>query len=170
MRISGEYQKLNSELHEGAGWGKGGTKFFTPITNLAHSLGVEDILDYGCGKGRLVNLLHNASYNAEGYDPCFEKYAADPFPAQLLVSTDMLEHVEPEYLHNVLTHMASLAEEAAFLVVSLVPAVKHLPDGRNAHLIVKRGSWWGRELDVYFPGIVCTSLRTTTAEFTWQRV
>jgi hypothetical protein len=35
-------------------------------------------------------------------------------------------------------------------VISLVPAKKTLPDGRNAHLILQTPDWWRDKLSSYF--------------------
>jgi hypothetical protein len=39
--------------------------------------------------------------------------------------------------------------------VHTAPAVKHLPDGRNAHLIIEPIEWWKRVLSQYFEIAVC---------------
>ncbi len=170
MLISGEYRVLNAELHKGAGWGKGGVKFAQPILKFGIDNGpFETVLDYGCGKGALVEELRRFNWEVDGYDPCHPDWLAEPTAADLLVSTDMLEHVEPDCLHEVLTHMCTLADKAAYLAVSTVPAVKHLPDGRNAHLIVEDAEWWHRTLQPYFPFVCLVERRPTTVVFQWLR-
>ena len=151
------------------GWGKGGTKFLEPIATIARKLDNPTILDYGCGKGKLVEALNQIGYWTVGYDPCHPDWNQEPEPADLLVSTDVLEHIEPACLRDVLFHMEDLAGKAAFLVVSKVPAVKILPDGRNAHLIVEDTEWWLNTLSYHFPGIQVRDDRRTTVEFTWVR-
>jgi len=106
------------------------------------SLGYSDILDYGCGKGKLGI--------GKRYDPGIPDFSADPDPADLLVCTDVLEHIEPEYLDDVLNHMASKMKHAGYITIGCGPAAKKLPDGRNAHLIVKPPAWWLEKLAEYF--------------------
>jgi hypothetical protein len=106
------------------------------------SLGYEDILDYGCGKGKLGL--------GRKYDPALPHFAADPEPADLLVSTDVLEHIEPDFLDNVLTHMKSKMKKAGYFTIGCAKAAKKLPDGRNAHLIVQPPEWWLDKLAQYF--------------------
>ena len=55
---------------------------------------------------------------------------------------DVLEHIEPDLLDNVLDHLAALTEGIAFLSVDTGPAIKTLSDGRNAHLIQQQLTWW----------------------------
>ena len=54
----------------------------------------------------------------------------------------MLEHIEPELLDNVLDDLKRVTKRAALFTVHVKPAVKVLPDGRNAHLIQQPPSWW----------------------------
>jgi hypothetical protein len=48
----------------------------------------------------------------------------------------------------VLDHIGRLAGKAAYLVISTRDANATLPDGRNAHLIVRPAPWW---IDVCSP-------------------
>ena len=56
--------------------------------------------------------------------------------------SDVLEHIEPELLENVLDDLCGLSQKAVYLCVATRPAKKILSDGRNAHLIVEDESWW----------------------------
>jgi hypothetical protein len=60
----------------------------------------------------------------------------------MVASIDVLEHIEPDYLDNVLDHIQSLTEIVAFLTIHTGPAMKTLPDGRNAHLTQQDMDWW----------------------------
>lgn len=101
------------------------------------------MLDYGAGKCRLANELkvdHKFTYQA--YDPGIEKLAGDPVPAEMVACIDVLEHIEPDCLEAVLNHLESLTEAVLLCTIHTGPAVKHLPDGRNAHLIQQPMDWW----------------------------
>jgi hypothetical protein len=143
LSISGEYQALNAECHEqNAGWGKGGVKHLDTILELTEP--GDRILDYGCGKGALVDVLADCRRIMSGYDP-----AVPGFDYNLciwecfdwVVSTDVLEHVEPEHLDDVLSDLYRVAPRG-FFTIALKPAVKRLPDGSNAHRIVETARWW----------------------------
>jgi len=87
------------------------------------------------------------------YDPSIDHISAMPNPADLVVCTDVLEHVEPEYLTRVLNHIRSLVGKCLLVRVCLVPCTsKRLPDGSDPHRIVKDKQWWlnalGKGFDV----------------------
>lgn len=146
--ISDEYKKLNHDLHEtNEAYGTSGHVHAETVEALAEAMGAESLLDYGCGKETLKDAL---SIDIKGYDPCIPGLDAEPEPVDFVVCTDVLEHIEPELLDNVLEHIASLAKKGVFLVVHTGPAVKVLADGRNAHLIQEGLEWWRKRFDKYF--------------------
>jgi hypothetical protein len=137
--ISAEYAKLNSALHEvDADYGTSSNRWIDHVRMLAQVFGCASILDYGAGKG----LLSKAIPLVRNYDPAIDDWSGEPEPADLVVCTDVLEHVEPEHLHEVLDHLAELTCKVIFLSVATRPAKKKLADGRNAHLIVEEAEWW----------------------------
>lgn len=145
--ISGGYVEQNKALHESdAAFGGASTRYLPNVAQVCQMAGTRDVLDYGCGKGYLVEAMRQNGYAARGYDPAVEKYSKRPEPADVVVCTDVLEHIEPEYLEAVLDDIQSLTRKAAFMVISTRPAKKILADGRNAHLIVKDGNAWLSDL------------------------
>lgn len=138
--ITEEYRSLNERLHASRDdYGRSGQRWARMIHDMATAMGTTDILDYGCGKSTLATNLPFAIHQ---YDPAVAKYAAPPVPADIVVCTDVLEHIEPELIGDVLDHLQSLAKKVVFLVIATRPAKKCLPDGRNAHLIVEHPRWW----------------------------
>ena len=70
----------------------------------------------------------------------------------MVVSTDVLEHIEPEYLSAVLEEIKGYAKKGVYLNICMRPSGDILPDGRNAHLIVKDAPWWRETLSKAFEG------------------
>jgi hypothetical protein len=139
--VSADYREQLEILHSSARkWGTDGAKHAEKVLQLVDELGAKTILDYGCGKGRLAEAI--APVRVQGYDPGIPERAGMPKPCDLVVCTDVLEHVEPDRLPAVLDHIGRLAGKAAYLVISTREALAMLPDGRNAHLIVRPGCWW----------------------------
>ena len=138
--ISEDYREQNRLLHENSNYGVAG-KIYADICNkLALNFDCETILDYGCGKRTMETFLPHLEI--AGYDPAVEEYSALPAPADLVICLDVLEHIEPEFLENVLNHLRDLTKKVILLSVSTRPAHKTLPDGRNAHLTVEPPEWW----------------------------
>lgn len=137
--ISESYRAQNVLLHENPSYGVSGHKYAEMVASMALRLGTRDILDYGCGKRTLEKAL---GFPIKNYDPCIADLDAGPLDADLVVCGDVLEHVEPDYLDNVLDDLQRLTKRAALLVVDTMPAQKTLPDGRNAHLIQEGPEWW----------------------------
>ena len=46
-----------------------------------------------------------------------------------------------------------------FVVVDLQPAVKHLSDGRNAHILLAPKDWWVHKFNVRFASVLSFPLR-----------
>lgn len=146
--ITEDYRRLNEELHEKRpDYGVYGRDHVEAIAGLAANLRTKDILDYGCGKGTLA--LH-FPYTIKQYDPAIAKYSELPTPADIVVCTDVLEHIEPQLIGNVLDHIKSLTKKVFYTTVCTKPAKKMLPDGRNAHLIVESPKWWFSALEDRF--------------------
>jgi hypothetical protein len=109
------------------------------VRDLAKSLPATTILDYGAGKRTLERAL---GFGIANYDPAIEEISAPPDPADLVVCTDVLEHIEPECLDAILDDLRRLTVRAVLLSVATRPAKKTLADGRNAHLIQEPTEWW----------------------------
>ena len=144
--ISKPYLAQQAELHSRPqGYGGKGSKWAETVLDLIKRYDAWSVLDYGCGKGTLGKALREASVpglRIDEYDPAITGWSMLPGFADMVVCTDVLEHIEPDRLPSVLGHIALLARKAAFLVVALDPANKILSDGRNAHLIQQPSDWW----------------------------
>lgn len=99
------------------------------------------ILDYGCGREHLKKALGPA-YKVTGYDPAIDGLDSPPEPHPVVYCGDVLEHIEPEHLDDVLRDLRRCTQQRGLFVVHLGPALKTLDDGRNAHLIQRPKEWW----------------------------
>lgn len=145
MRITAEYLDLNARAHEAMpDYGRNGSRWAGRVLELLGRSGSVTVLDYGCGKGSLASSLPGVSV-AE-YDPAIPGKDADPQAADLVVCTDVLEHVEPECLQDVLDHLDRLARKALLVNVTLVTGRRRLPDGTPAHRLVRDADFWRSQL------------------------
>lgn len=146
--ISTEYRDLNAKLHgELADYGVGGARHAPLVLRIVDKLGLKSVLDYGCGKGLLAKALEFPIWE---YDPAIPEKSASPRPAELVLCTDVLEHVEPEMLRYVLDDLRRVTKRAGYFVIHMGPARKILWDGRNTHLIQRDAQWWLGELRAFF--------------------
>lgn len=133
-----------------ATWGNGPRRYIPVIGHFIHETKAKNILDYGCGKGKNLSWIFGAGINWVNYDPGIEAWAKDPVVCEHLVCMDVLEHIEPALLDNVLQHIHSKFRKTALLSVSCSLSNHILPDGRNAHLIVEDHLWWLEKLEKIF--------------------
>ena len=146
MLITENYRELNKQLH--ASRPDYGTSINQWIAYIQPILTPGDtVINYGCGK---CILQLSEDCHTVNYDPAIKEYSELPEPADIVICTDVLGHVEPECLDDVLTHLRMLTLKFAFLTIELTPAKKFLADGRNAHLNLHPSAWWIRKLMDYF--------------------
>lgn len=127
------------------GYGGKGDKWARGVLDVIAEYQCSSVLDYGCGQGSLGHKLRQwvgAAVRVDEYDPAVPGKDSLPLFADLVVCTDVLEHVEPERLSAVLAHLKLLARKAVFVVIATRPSNKTLGDGRNAHLIIEQDDWW----------------------------
>ena len=143
MLISENYRRLNRQMHEERpdyGMFECTGKWMPHINHYADAIKAASILDYGCGKGALGMSMSDRL--VIGYDPAIPGKDTPPDPHDFVVCTDVLEHIEPDCLDEVLDDLTRLTLKGIFMTISTKPAIKHLSDGRNAHLIVQPARWW----------------------------
>jgi hypothetical protein len=150
--ITEAYRAQQAQLHARGDYGVAGAYHAKQVARLLGQLGARSLLDYGCGSNRsllaALDLPDDVTY--EGYDPCVAQFSHEPVPADLVTCIDVLEHIEPELLDNVLDHLASLCDPHGYFTVHTGPAKKTLPDGRNAHLTQQGLDWWMTRLRTRF--------------------
>jgi len=150
--ITPEYQAQQQAMHAmKRGYG-GVTAASDIVANLVLDTVNEHkpkaVLDYGAGKGHMGELLFINGYRGDywPYDPAIPYWAKRPEPAPLVLCLDVLEHIEPDLLDNVLDDLRRVTVDLGIFSVCHREARKTLPDGRNAHLIVQPQEWWTQKL------------------------
>lgn len=145
---SQDYKHQQELMHQQRqDYGISGHKYADQVLGLAKSLGTRDLLDYGCGKQTLAKSL---PFPIQNYDPFIPECSTRPQPADLVVCTDVMEHVEEPYVDDVLADIRDHANKVVFFEIATRPAKKNLPDGRNAHITQHEAAWWMPQLCTYF--------------------
>jgi hypothetical protein len=128
------------------------------IKGLIDAHGAKTLLDYGSGKGHQylpmeVRLSDGRTFpsipafwgveKVTCYDPAYEPFRQLPSGKfDGVISTDVLEHCSEEDIGWILDEMFSFARKFVFANVACYPAMKHLPNGENAHCTVRPKAWW----------------------------
>ena len=152
MLITPEYRAQQQELHRNAQYGVASLQYAPFVLSVIEQYGARDVLDYGAGKGRLGEALFTSGFrgNYHPYDPAIPYWSDEPEPAEMVACIDVLEHIEPDLLDNVLDNLQALTRRVGVLTVHTGPAKKTLPDGRNAHLTQQPLPWWQKKIGARF--------------------
>lgn len=146
--LGAEYKKQLNQLHS-AGVFNNGRAAYEIVRRFLSIYNPSSILDFGCGHGELIRVIaeNHPSARLYGYDPGNKDYQSFPdVVVDSLVSTDVLEHIEPNFLDDTLSRIEKTFSKYAFFRIACYPAMKSLPDGRNAHLIVENPDWWRKKI------------------------
>jgi len=156
--ISKEYQEQLLAVRQGPGkWGTTAARNAgAPVAEIVHRVHrmlngrPPLVLDYGAGEGMLAEYLHeHTEAHVYEYDPCVEGKQEMPDAAfDLVVSSDVLEHVEAEYIPAVLDECFRKADIGVFHHISTCLTGRKLPDGRDFHISCHEHAWWYNRLAV----------------------
>ncbi len=150
--ITDAYLKMQQELHVNPKYGVASLSYAPLVRNVFDQSRSRSISDYGAGKCNLkIGLERTGLKNFDyfPYDPVFPEYGP-PKKADLVCCIDVLEHIEPDLIDNVIDDLGRITVKFGFFTIATGPAVKVLSDGRNAHLIQKPTSWWLPKLVRHF--------------------
>lgn len=159
--ISDNYKRLLQTKHEGKPWGGAGKSWVPTILPLLNkfSSGPISILDYGCGRGTFkpaIEPLH-PDVTVTEYDPgVLGKDVLPMKPVDYVVCTDVMEHVEEQYVVDTLRTINWLAINGVFFNIDTALSKSFLPDGRNTHITIRPGDWWLDMLDMHIPDMEWT--------------
>jgi len=143
--ISDEYRGMQEALHRNPAYGVASVEFAPTVAEFMRAHGLAEVLDYGAGKGRLgqeLAKLLSPPPSVRHYDPAIAAWSARAEPCGFVACIDVLEHIEPDLLPNVLDDLARVTRRFGLFTIATGPAGKILPDGRNAHLIQQGADWW----------------------------
>jgi len=155
MLITPEYQKTLLDLHKNE-WGTTGGQYVgeSLVNILSEFTEIETILDYGCGSASLRDFVRDRGIEKDWtlYDPGVYKFNDEPKGKfDLVVTTDVLEHVEEPMLNNTVRNLQSLAgkyllsEIACYL--SGVKFKEGPYNGQDLHINLKAPDAWRLRLE-----------------------
>lgn len=155
------YTELYDQLHEeDQQYGDESARHLPWALKHIEQTGSKTVLEYGCGKGTLVDELRARGVEAHGWDPAVKRFRGPVEPADLVVCTDVLEHIEPKYLSATLRDIRKKTLKRAIFVIALRYDRTHtLPDGTNPHKLVCPYTWWKAKLEWVFGSAHVSKLR-----------
>ena len=150
--ITNEYLELQKQLHLNPNYGEASLSFAPIVAEIIKKVNIKSLSDYCAGKKNLLLGINNngiKDIKYFPYDPAFPEYGG-PVASQLVCCIDVLEHIEPELIDNVIQDLAGIVTNLGFFSIHMGPAKKILADGRNAHLIQNPSSWWLAKIVKHF--------------------
>ncbi len=155
--ISEAYRELNRQMHKTPDYGTSGRKCADVVSELLKN--AESWLDYGCGKETLRGAV---AFDGEytGFDPAIKGKDA-LCQADVVTCTDVMEHVEPQFVDAVLDDVMAHTSKCAFFTISCAIGSRVLPDGTPAHKSVHPPQWWKAKLARYGTVKVLASIART---------
>lgn len=127
------------------------------IRRVTKHFGAKTLLDYGSGKAKFYEdtVFQLPDRQVTGlkalwgldevrlFDPGYAPYAAIPEGRyDVVVCTDVLEHIPEEDLPWVIDELFSYANQVVYASVAIYAAAKILPNGENAHVTLRPVEWW----------------------------
>jgi hypothetical protein len=152
LQKNNELYRQYHDTHKKYFTGKGLKQFIPDISFLIRNSNIKTVIEYGCGKAapwKDYNLKKMWQLDkVDFYDPGVEEYSHPlSLPSDLVICVDVMEHIDPECIDEVLDSIDKLSNKAIFFSISTRSAAKKLSDGRNAHLTVQPSDWWQRKID-----------------------
>jgi len=155
--ITDAYKKELLGLHSKYNWGITAGKYAgdSIIALLKFYPEIKTILDYGCGKGSLKPFIEEAGITGKKwtmYDPGVPKFSNEPTGQyDLVITTDVLEHVEEIMLNKVLANLRSLTGRFLFNEIACSYCGKRFGagpyKGQDLHINLKVPDIWRQRLN-----------------------
>ncbi len=138
--ISDSYRAQLAQLHtERPDFGTSSVMYAPYVKQLINQFKPRTFGDYGAGK---MAIKPHVSCTYIPYDPAIKMISSPIPPVDMVMTSDVLEHLEPECLEEVMNDLKRVTKKIGFHVVHTGAALHHLPDGRNAHIIQQPPEWW----------------------------
>lgn len=142
MAFSAEYLEQLKTLHNKSSFGSG-SDIPEIVKNILDKGQIKSFLDFGSGKGFTSQAIKKQYPDIQlySYDPVTSPIQL-PKEVDMVYSSDVLEHIEPDLLEKTLSELFLIAKKYQYHLIACHPAKKVLSDGRNAHLIIEKPEWW----------------------------
>lgn len=148
-----------AQLHKTKRYGHTANSYMSHVRACIVDLRATRVLEYGCGQSKLGELLGAPGLEWMRYDPAISEFSALPQgPVDLVVCTDVMEHIPEEDVEDVLRHIGTLCRNVFFNIATR-RAKTILPDGQNAHCTVWTVERWMEVLRKEFTDVSVVHIR-----------
>jgi len=149
--LNDEYIRQYRQLHQEGRYGITSVMLRHVVQLCILELSPGTVLDYGCGQSSLCDELPSCRVlQLFRYDPAIPEISTLPVDkADLVINTDVMEHIPEQDCGDVLDHLASISTRVYFHI-STRPARQILPSGENAHCTVRSDDWWAKKIGNHF--------------------
>lgn len=148
-----------SQLHQTKRYGHTANSYAPHVRACVVDLRATRVLEYGCGQSSLGEILATPGLEWKRYDPAIPEFSSQPQePVDLVVCTDVMEHIPEEDVEDVLRHIGSLSRNVFFNIATRA-AKTVLPNGQNAHCTVWTIERWMEVLRKEFPEVQVVHIR-----------
>ena len=141
--------------------GKSTLAFAPIIKKIITYENINNMIDYGCGKGNFYRNDFNLgnkkipalskfwNIDIKLYDPCYKKYSKFPKDEtfDLTICIDVLEHIPETDIEWILKRFLKISKKFIFINVACYEAIALLPDGKNAHINIQKPNWWSNKIE-----------------------
>lgn len=126
------------------------------IGKLVRKYNVQNILDYGCGRGDQYKQPHRLHkvwglqwWHVKLYDPAFKEHDERPYGKHdLVICSDVLEHVPEDQVPDVIGDLFMFARKAVWASICCRLAKKTFTGTDiNLHVTVKSMDWWNQQFE-----------------------
>lgn len=120
------------------------------IGQLIKEVDAKTVLDFGCGRGDAYRSPHKVHHqwglpraSVYLYDPAFHHAPMPTGKFDLVVCSDVLEHIPPEEVDGFIARLFGFAKKAVWASVCCRPAKKVFPGtDTNLHVCIRPYQWW----------------------------
>ena len=159
--VSKEYKELLEKKHNGKfkSWGGAVRGMEQDIHKYLVISKAKSILDYGAGASDFRKAIEftygheTLPYTVHEYEPGIPELAGDPPICDATICIDVLEHIEPDKIDNVLQHINDKTNNWVLFKVCLRAANGAFPTGENLHLTIRKADWWLAKFSKYWYSI-----------------
>lgn len=153
--MKNEYIKQYELLHlQKPNYGMTSIQFYDYLVKIIKKYNVKSILDYGCGKSKLLdNIKEQQKIDIYKYDPAISEFSILPIKdIDFIICTDVLQHIPLYDLDRVLNEIKSYKCDC-FFHIRCTAYHTVLPNGQLANCTVYPSEWWKKKLEDYFNNV-----------------